>query len=54
MAFPCQADATCLTHRCNTAHGRCAWPCQTNDDCQPGNQCVAPACVPSVGAPPQQ
>jgi hypothetical protein len=51
MAFPCQADATCLTHRCNTQFGRCAWPCQTNADCTPGNQCVAPACVPAIGAP---
>jgi hypothetical protein len=53
MAFPCQADATCVTHRCNTAVGRCAWPCQTNDDCQPGNQCIAPVCLPAGVAPTQ-
>lgn len=49
MAFPCQTDATCLTHRCNTAVGKCAWPCQTNNDCAPGNQCVSPACIPAMG-----
>jgi hypothetical protein len=31
--------------------GKCSWPCQSNDDCQPGFQCVAPACVPTL---PQQ
>ncbi len=47
--LPCQADATCMTHRCNLAAGKCAWPCQSNDDCQPGNQCM-----PGIGtcAPP--
>jgi len=49
QAFPCQADATCLSHRCNTAVGRCAWPCQSNADCNTGFQCMAPACVPSLG-----
>jgi hypothetical protein len=49
MAFPCQTDAQCLTHRCNTAVGKCAWPCQTNNDCAPGNQCVPPACIPAMG-----
>jgi hypothetical protein len=39
--FPCQADATCLTHKCNLTVGKCAWPCQGNNDCQPGNQCMA-------------
>jgi hypothetical protein len=49
MAFPCNADATCLSHRCNVQAGRCAWPCQTNNDCNPGFQCVAPACIPAMG-----
>ncbi len=49
MAFPCQSDAQCLTHRCNTAVGRCAWPCQSQADCAPGNTCMPPACVPSMG-----
>jgi hypothetical protein len=46
MAFPCTTDAQCVTHRCNTPFGKCAWPCQTNDDCTPGNHCAAPACIP--------
>jgi hypothetical protein len=46
MALPCTADANCLTHRCNTAAGKCAWPCQTNNDCNPGNHCLGGACVP--------
>jgi hypothetical protein len=54
MAFPCQADATCLGHRCNTQAGRCAWPCQSANDCQPGFQCISPACVPAMGAAPTQ
>lgn len=49
VAFPCQTDAQCLTHRCNTQYGKCAWPCASDADCAPGNQCVAPACVPKVG-----
>lgn len=49
MAFPCQNDAACLTHKCNTAVGRCAWPCQSNADCTPGNTCAPPACVPAMG-----
>ncbi len=49
MAFPCQSDAQCLSHRCNTQYGKCAWPCQSNNDCQPGFQCVTPACIPAVG-----
>lgn len=51
IAFQCQSDVQCLTHRCNVQVGKCAWPCQSNDDCQPGSQCVAPACVPAL---PQQ
>jgi len=48
VAFPCQADVQCLSHRCNVQVGKCAWPCQSNDDCQPGFQCVSPACVPAL------
>jgi hypothetical protein len=51
VAFPCQTDVQCLSHRCNVQVGKCSWPCQSNDDCQPGFQCVAPACVPTL---PQQ
>lgn len=51
VAFPCQTDVQCLSHRCNVQVGKCSWPCQSNDDCQPGFQCVTPACVPAL---PQQ
>src|SRR5689334_19538978 len=51
VKFPCQTDAQCLSHRCNVQLGNCSFPCQSNDDCQPGFQCVAPACVPTL---PQQ
>jgi hypothetical protein len=51
VAFPCQTDVQCLSHRCNMQVGKCSWPCQTNDDCMPGFQCVTPACVPTL---PQQ
>jgi hypothetical protein len=47
-ALPCTADANCLTHRCNTQFGKCAWPCQTDTDCNPGNRCMGGACVPAV------
>lgn len=50
LALACTTDANCLLHRCNTAVGKCAWPCQTNNDCNPGNNCMAGACLP---APPQ-
>src|SRR6188474_2491266 len=36
LALPCTADANCLTHRCNVAAQKCAWPCQTDNDCMPG------------------
>ena len=51
--FPCQQDAMCFGHRCNTAAGRCAWPCAGAGDCQPGFNCNSPACVPGgmPGAP---
>jgi hypothetical protein len=51
IAFPCSTDAQCLSHRCNVAAGKCAWPCQTANDCMPGFQCMAPTCIP--GAPAQ-
>lgn len=48
MALPCTADANCLTHRCNTQFGKCAWPCQSDADCNPGNRCMGGACVPAT------
>lgn len=48
LALPCTQDAHCLTHRCNVAAGKCAWPCQTDNDCMPGNACIAPTCLPKL------
>jgi hypothetical protein len=54
QGFPCTSDAQCATHRCNTAAGKCSWPCQGPADCAAGMQCLVPICVPMVGAPPAQ
>lgn len=51
VAFPCQTDVQCLSHKCNVQVGKCSWPCASNDDCQPGFQCVTPACVPALPQP---
>ncbi|MBM4363459.1 MAG: hypothetical protein FJ104_12330, partial [Deltaproteobacteria bacterium] len=48
MAFPCQSDATCVSHKCNLQVGRCSWPCASNADCNAGFQCMAPQCVPAM------
>ena len=48
FALPCTVDANCLTHRCNAAAHKCAWPCQTDNDCMPGNACIAPTCLPKL------
>lgn len=48
MALACSSDAACLTHRCNTQFGKCAWPCQSDNDCVTGNHCMAGACVPKL------
>ncbi|HEX2669905.1 MAG TPA: hypothetical protein VHM25_03480, partial [Polyangiaceae bacterium] len=48
LALPCTTDANCLTHRCNVAAQKCAWPCQTDNDCMPGNACITPTCLPKL------
>ncbi|MEI9939952.1 MAG: hypothetical protein WDO69_22250 [Pseudomonadota bacterium] len=48
LALPCTVDANCLTHRCNVAAQKCAWPCQADNDCIPGNACIAPTCLPKL------
>jgi hypothetical protein len=52
QGLACTQDAQCLTHRCNTTAGKCSWPCQGPADCAQGMQCLAPICVPMVGATP--
>jgi hypothetical protein len=48
LALGCTTDAHCLTHRCNVAVHKCAWPCQSDNDCMPGNACIAPTCLPKL------
>jgi len=48
LALPCTVDANCVTHRCNVPAQKCAWPCQTDNDCMPGNACIAPTCLPKL------
>ena len=39
-ALPCQNDAQCMTHRCNTQYGKCAFPCASDTDCIQGATCM--------------
>ena len=50
QGLPCTSDAQCVTHKCNTAAGKCSWPCQGPADCAAGMQCLTPICVPSAPA----
>lgn len=53
-ALACQNDTPCMTHRCNLQVGRCAFPCETDNDCMPGNYCYKgplPACLPRPTPP---
>jgi hypothetical protein len=50
-ALACQNDSQCMTHRCNTQYGKCAFPCQSDTDCIQGATCFvaggpAAACLP--------
>jgi hypothetical protein len=50
-ALACQNDSQCMTHRCNTQYGKCAFPCQSDADCIQGATCFvaggpAAACLP--------
>ena len=49
LALPCQSDAVCGTHHCNTQYGKCAFPCvDANVDCIQGAQCAAGFCIPKL------
>jgi hypothetical protein len=56
-ALACQNDSQCMTHRCNTQYGKCAFPCQSDADCIQGSTCFVAggpvaACLPKPpGAP---
>jgi hypothetical protein len=47
LAFACNDDLPCGTHRCNLQYGKCAFPCQSAADCQSPGQCLAGLCIPS-------
>lgn len=50
LAFTCQNDVPCGTHHCNMQYGKCAFPCQSANDCIPPNQCMAGLCIPTPPA----
>ena len=50
-ALPCQNDSSCMTHKCNTQYGKCAFPCLSDNDCIAGSTCFVAggalaACIP--------
>ncbi len=48
-ANPCSRDDECITHKCNPAFHRCAFPCASDRDCAAGNYCytsVVAVCLP--------
>jgi hypothetical protein len=50
-ALACSNDSQCMTHRCNTQYGKCAFPCQSDADCIQGATCFVAggpvaACLP--------
>lgn len=47
QGIPCSTDAQCGTHKCNTALGKCSFPCVSAADCASGAQCAAMFCVPA-------
>jgi hypothetical protein len=50
--FACTADGpVCGTHHCNTAAGKCSFPCLSAADCLAGMQCAGQFCIPMLGAP---
>jgi hypothetical protein len=49
LALPCQTDAICGLHHCNTQYSKCAFPCQTAVDCV-SNNCVMGVCLPGGGS----
>jgi hypothetical protein len=54
-ALPCTNDTMCVTHKCNTQYGKCAFPCESDNDCIQGSYCakvLVPSCWPK--APGQQ
>ena len=50
--MPCQNDGACLAHRCNVQYGKCAFPCQTPNDCAAGMGCMMGVCAPKLPGQP--
>ncbi len=50
LALPCQSDAACGLHHCNTQYGKCAFPCQTAADCMSGSHGIMGVCLPGGGS----
>ncbi len=52
-ANPCSRDDECITHKCNAAFHRCAFPCVSDRDCIAGNYCytsIVAVCLPRGGS----
>lgn len=48
LALPCTSDAQCVLAHCNTAAGKCVFPCQNDNDCIAPNRCQVGACLPAA------
>src|ERR1017187_1071952 len=48
LALPCQSDASCGLHHCNTQYGKCTFPCQLPTDCL-SNNCMMGVCLRGTG-----
>jgi hypothetical protein len=48
-ALACSNDSMCFTHKCNVQYQKCAFPCQSDNDCIQGTYCakvIVPSCWP--------
>jgi len=56
QALACTNDAPCMSHKCNVQYGKCAFPCETDFDCQPSFGCIksplGAACLPKMPGQP--
>ncbi|WP_236644342.1 hypothetical protein [Sorangium cellulosum] len=51
LALPCTSDMVCGTHKCNTAVGKCAFPCAANTDCAAGFSCMGAGSATAICVP---
>ncbi len=56
LAGPCSNHSMCITHKCNMQYGKCAFPCETDNDCIQGSYCFkgvpVAACFPKAPGQP--